>query len=119
MVVEPEPAIVLLEVVYTQEDIIRKIKEVFPEDPETAVKIARCESGLRIEVQSGHTLSYGREQSFGLFQVHAPHWEKTAKQLGYEDYRTNLDHNLSLARYIYDSAGKKWTPWSCFTKKMI
>jgi hypothetical protein len=120
--VEVEPVIaevVLIEVVYTKEDIIRKIKETFPEDPETAVLIAKCESGLRIEVQSGHTLSYGREQSFGLFQVHSPHWEKTAKRLGYEDYRTDIDDNLALARHIYESAGNSWQPWSCYTKKMI
>jgi len=117
--VAEEPKEVLLEVTYTQDDIIRKIKETFPEDSETAVKIAKCESGLRIVVQSQHTLSYGQERSFGLFQIHALDWQHAAERLGLEDYRTDINDNLALARHIYEVAGKRWTPWSCYTKGMI
>jgi len=114
-----EPVEVLVKVIYTEEDIIRKIKETFVEDPQTAVKIARCESGLRIKIQSQHQLSYGQERSFGLFQIHAPDWHKVALKLGYEDYQTDIDDNLAMARYIYDNAGRTWRDWSCYTKKMI
>lgn len=120
--VEPEIVVaeeVLVEVIYTEEDIIRKIKEAFPEDSETAVKIARCESHLVIDIQSHHVLNGQREQSFGIFQIHSPSWDKVAKKLGYEDYRTDLGDNLAMARYIYDNAGKSWRDWSCYTKKMI
>lgn len=116
---ETQYEIVLLEVETTEEYIIKRIKQTFPEDSETAVKVARCESGLRVEIQSQHQLSYGQERSFGLFQIHAPDHEATAKRLGYGDYKTDLDQNLLMARYIYESAGKRWTPWSCYTKKMI
>lgn len=118
-ITEVVPVEVQIEVTYTTEDIVRKIKETFPEDPETAVKIARCESGLNIEVQSQHILSYGQERSFGLFQIHEPAHHKTALRLGYENYQTDIDDNLAMARHIYDSAGKRWTAWSCYTKKMI
>lgn len=108
-----------IEIVYTKEDIIRKIKETFPETPETAVAVAKCESGLRIEIQSHHQLSYGQERSYGLFQVHAPDWEHVAQRLGLEEYKTDLEDNLAMARHIYEVAGKRWTPWSCYTKGMI
>lgn len=113
------PEVVMIEVETTEEYIIKRIKQTFPEDSETAIKIARCESGLRVEIQSQHQLSYGQERSFGLFQIHAPDHEATAQRLGYEDYKTDLEDNLAMARYIYEQSGKKWTAWSCYTKKMI
>lgn len=116
---EELPKEVRIEVVYnwTPERIEEEIRKVFWEDPDTAVKIAKCESGLDADIQSHHTLSYGREQSFGVFQIHAPDHDKSAKRLGFENYQTDVLDNLHMARYIYDSAGKKWTPWSC--RKMI
>ena len=114
------PEEVIIEVVFDW-DITRvkeEIVKMFPEDSATALKIAACESGFRM-IQSNHVLSYGREESFGYFQVHARAWEKTAIRLGLEDYKTNPRQNLEMARYIYDNAGKRWTPWMCFTKKMI
>lgn len=119
IVIEEPPKVVMIEVVYTEEDIIRKIREAFPETPETAVAIAKCESGLDVDIQSHHTLSYGREQSFGLFQIHAPAWDKKAHALGYTKYRTDVEDNIAMARYIYEQSGKRWTAWSCYTKKMI
>jgi len=114
------PEEVIIEVVFDW-DIARvkeEIVKMFPEDSATALKIAACESGFRM-IQSNHILSYGREESFGYFQVHARAWEKTAIRLGLEDYKTNPRQNLEMARYIYDSAGKRWNPWMCYTKKMI
>jgi len=110
---------VLVEVVYTREDIIEKIKAAFPEDPETAVKVAICESHLVPDIQSHHVLNGIREESFGLFQIHAPSWHKVALKLGLEDYRTSIEENIAMARYIYTSGGNSWQPWSCYSKKMI
>jgi hypothetical protein len=120
-VVQPVEIEVQLEVVYNwdKEKIIEEIKKAFPEDPQTAVKIAKCESGLIVDIQSNHVLSYGREESFGLFQIHAKAWDEKAKQLGYEDYKTSPRDNIDMARYIYEQSGKKWSAWSCFTKGMI
>ena len=118
---EELPQEVRIEVVYnwTPERIEEEIRTVFHEDPDTAVKIAKCESGLVADIQSNHTLSYGRERSFGLMQIHAPAWHTKAVALGYDDYQTDVLDNLHMARYIYEQAGKRWTPWSCYTKKMI
>jgi hypothetical protein len=116
-----EPKEVRIEVIYdwTPERIEQEIRTVFWEDPDTAVKIAKCESGLVADVQSNHTLSYGRERSYGLMQIHAPAWHTKAVALGYDDYQTDVLDNLHMARYIYEQAGKRWTPWSCYSKKMI
>jgi len=122
-VVAPAPVEVevRLEVVYNwdKEKIIEEIKKAFPEDPETAVKIVKCESNFIVDIQSKHQLSYGREQSFGLFQIHAIVWDRKAKQLGYGDYKTSPRDNIDMARYIYTSGGNSWRPWSCWSKGMI
>ena len=118
---QKEEVIVQLEVVYNwdREKIISEIEKAFPEDPKTAIRIAKCESGLIVDIQSRNQLSYGREESYGLFQLHSKAWDKKAKDLGYEDYRTSPRDNIDMARWIYVQSGKKWTPWSCYTKKMI
>jgi hypothetical protein len=113
------PREVRIEVNWTKETIEQEIKNTFPEDPEIAVKIAKCESGLIPDIQSQHTLSYGQERSYGIFQIHAPDWNTRAIELGFEDYKTDVKDNLKMARYIYESSGKKWTAWSCYTKRMI
>jgi hypothetical protein len=114
-----EPKEVILEVVYTEESIIKRIEAAFPEDPITAVKIARCESHLIPDIQSHHMLNGARERSFGLFQIFSPVWHDTAIKLGLEDYRTSVEENIAMARYIYTSGGNSWQPWSCYSKGMI
>lgn len=110
---------------WTTERIDKEIRDTFPEDPETAIKVARCENAFKSRggydagVQSGHTLSYGRERSYGIFQIHAVDWDQTALKLGYDNYKTDPGDNIKMARYIYDKAGKKWRDWTCYTKKMI
>lgn len=117
-----EPKEVQIEVVYdwTKERIIKEIEATFPEDPKTAVKIAICESNLKIGIQSHHIGADGQqERSFGIFQIHAPSWHKTAMRLGYVNYQTDVLDNLKMARYIYDNADQNWRDWSCFSKRMI
>ncbi len=112
MVVPPKKE-ARIEVVYTKEGIERKIRETFHEAPNTAVAIAKCESGLDEDIQSYHVLSYGREQSFGIFQIHAKDHDKTAKRLGYENYRTDVEDNIKMARYLYDRRGN-FKDWTCY-----
>lgn len=125
MVETPKPEIVLIRPEWTDSYVEEQIRRVFPEDPETAIKIARCENGwnkkrgYKVDIQSQHTLSYGQEESYGIFQIHARDWDKTARQLGYDKYRTEPEDNIAMARYIYEKAGKRWGDWSCYTKKMI
>jgi len=118
---EPQPKEIQIRIVttWTKERIEEEIRATFPEAPNTAVAIAKCESGLVQNVQSAHQLSYGREESFGLMQIHARDWDDDAQRLGYVNYKTDVRENLKMARYIYDQAGKRFTPWSCYTKHMI
>ena len=104
---------VRIEIVYSKEGIEQLIRKTFPEAPNTAVAIAKCESGLKAEIQSHHTLSYGREQSYGVFQIHAKDHDKKAKSLGFENYKTQVDDNVSMARYLYDQRGN-FKDWTCY-----
>jgi hypothetical protein len=108
-----EPREVRLEVVYSKEGVERKIREVFPEAPNTAVAIAKCESGLKADIQSHHILSYGREESFGVFQIHAKDHDRTATRLGFEGYKTQVEDNILMARHLYDSRGN-FKDWTCY-----
>lgn len=112
---EPEEVVVQLEVKieWTKERIEQEIRTVFHEAPNTAVAIFKCESGLRADIQSHHTLSYGREESFGVTQIHARDWHKKAIALGFENYRTDPGDNLKMARHIYDGRGN-FKDWSCY-----
>jgi len=107
------PKEVQIEIVYSKESIEQLIRETFPEEPNTAVAIAKCESGLDADIQSHHILSYGREESFGVFQIHAKDWDTKANKLGFEDYRTDVKDNVLMARYLYEARGN-FKDWSCF-----
>jgi hypothetical protein len=108
-----EKILIEVKIDWTKERIEQEIRTVFHEEPNTAVAIAKCESGLNADIQSHHTLSYGREQSFGIFQIHAKDHDKTAKRLGFEDYRTNVEDNVAMARFLYDSRGN-FRDWTCY-----
>lgn len=111
-VVEDQPQVVRLEVIYNwdKDRIKDEIRQLFPESPELAVAIAQCESNFKM-VQSNHILHYGREESFGIFQIHARAWHEKAVTLGYENYQTDIRDNLNMARWIYEQHG--WRPWTC------
>ena len=115
----PQEVELIVVINWTKERIEKEIRNTFPERPEIALAIAKCESGLVADIQSGHTLSYGRERSFGIFQAHEPDWGHVATRLGLHDWRTDPAENIKLARHIYESAGNSFSPWSCYSKKMI
>ena len=54
---------------------------------------------------------YGREQSFGVFQIHAKAWEGTAVSIGLPDYKDDVEQNIQMARYVYEVSG--WSAWTC------
>ena len=115
---EVKLVVVPTKIEWTRERIIEEIRATFPEAPNTAVAIADCESSFKM-VQSHHIQPYGREESFGIFQIHARAHHGNAVRLGYGDYQTDPGDNIKMARHIYDSAGKRFTPWTCYTKGMI
>jgi len=108
-----QPKEVLIEVKYSKEGIERLIRETFTEAPNTAIAIAKCESSLISNAQSHYVQSYGREESFGIFQIHARDWDATAKKLGYGNYRTDVEDNIKMARYLYQARGN-FKDWTCY-----
>lgn len=99
----PEP----VEEDWTQERIIALIRDTFPEDPERAIAIARCESGLRPD-------AVGPTQDGGVFQIHIPSHGKRLEELGF-DIWDPVD-NVKFARMLYDE--QEWQPWVCHTKQL-
>lgn len=118
VVVEPQKVLIEVRIDWTKERIEEEIRRVFPEMPDIAVAVARCESGLVADVQARATLSYGREQSFGIFQIHARDHHKTAVRLELGDYKTDPADNIAMARHIYDNriahGGYPFQDWSCY-----
>ena len=96
-----------------RDNIVAYIREMFPEAPRTAVAVAYAESGMRM-VQSDHMQPYGREESFGLFQIHAKAWEAEAKRVGLTNYKTDIEQNIKMARHVYEQAGNSFSPWSVY-----
>lgn len=103
------------------ENVKALIRSVFKEDPSTAVEVARRESQFIMQqskhrytarnVPEGYSVG-DREQSFCVFQIHAPVHDKKAQELGYGDYRTNIESCVKMAYVIYQERG--FHPWSVY-----
>lgn len=106
-----QPQEVPLEVIisWTPERIKQEIRTTFPEAPELAIAIFKCESGL-VPTASSPTSDHG------VTQINAPTWDKRAKQLGYNEYKTDVKQNLAMARHVYEEAGNSFRPWVCARK---
>jgi len=107
-----EPREVLIRVEYTTEGIKRLIRETFPEDAETALKIAACESGYNPEAYNPTNNSHDR----GIFQISDKYHKKTWTEMGYTDMH-DVKQNIEYARVLYEESG--WNHWVCYTRKMI
>lgn len=88
-----------------QPTLEEKIAQVFPEDPETALKIARAESNLNRTAYNPER-HYGCNGSYSIMQVACIHYEERGI---YGNDRFNEDINLQIAREIYEKQG--WRPW--------
>lgn len=87
-------------------DVEWLIRQTFPETPDTAVRVARCESGLDPAAVSPGGANWG------LMQVNVVH-KGLAATMGYSwNQMLQAAPNLAVARAIYDRAGG-WGPWSC------
>lgn len=89
-----------IEVAWTEERIIEKIQETFPEEPDRAVSIAKCESGLNPKAVSP-------TNDHGLMQIN-----KTVHTVEGDIY--DVETNLKYARKLYDERG--FAPWVCHRK---
>ena len=54
-----------------------------------------------------------REQSYCIFQIHEPAHIHTIRKHGLEDYRTNIESCVKMARIVYDERGN-FTAWSVY-----
>lgn len=101
---EEAPREIIIEIIpeeksIEQKSIEQKIRDIFPEDPDRAVKIAKCESGLNPKAVSP-------TNDHGLMQIN-----KSAHKVEGDIY--DVDTNLQFARKLYDESG--WKPWVCNT----
>lgn len=90
-----------------ESDIEWLVRETFPEDPNTAVRIAWCES--RFDPAAG----FPNGPSLGVMQIHWASHSGRVAAMGYT--RADLANpfvNLAVARSIFDESG--WYPWDCF-----
>lgn len=89
------------------ETIEEKIKATFPEDPDTAVRIAKCESGMRPNAFNGSNTNGSTDS--GLMQINSIHGVSKHMLM-------DVDINLAVARVIYERAGNSFSPWVCYKK---
>ncbi len=109
----------------SEDEIIQFIQDTFPEDLETAVNIARCESGLNPQRIGDTTIMTTNEEtgeivgdSIGLFQVRTggQKWNRAARNgMSADAFRQKMKNpqdNIHYARDIYERRG--WSAWySC------
>lgn len=88
------------------------IRKTFPEDPITAIAVARAESGFNpraTNAKDKHKTCYG---SYGIFQVGCVHGHSV-------DVLYDVEANIRIARALYDDAkartGNGWQPWGAYT----
>lgn len=80
-----------------------KIRAAFPEDQETAVAVAKCESQMEVD-RIGDTDFH--KPSVGLFQINQYYHPYST------EYLKNPDNNIKVAKEIKEKGG--WNRWSCF-----
>ena len=96
---------VRIEVVYDEAGIERLIRETFPETPNTAVAIAKAESGLNPKAYNPESHEWCNG-SIGIFQMACVHARKGEKL-------TDVETNIKRARELYLAEG--WDPWGAYT----
>lgn len=84
---------------WTPERIKEEIRQVFPENAETMIAIAKCESGLDRN-------ALGPTNDHGVFQVHLPSHRERVEDIDL----TDPAENIRFARVLYDESGLK--PWN-------
>jgi len=97
-----------VEIDWTAERIEQEIRATFPEEPNTAVAIAKAESGLNANAYNPES-HINCDGSIGVMQIACVHNRHDPEAL------KNVEYNLKVARKIYDAEG--WKPWGAYTNK--
>ena len=87
------------------------IRSTWPEDAQTALAVAQCESGFKQSAYNDKNVTPTYDS--GIFQINSIH-QKRLDELGLDKW--NVEDNIRFARMLYDESG--WQPWVCFTKRM-
>lgn len=82
------------------------IRQVFWEDPVTAVAVAMAESGLNPYALNTRDSHRGCTGSYGIFQIGCLH-ESDPSAL------YDVEYNIRRAKEIYNES--KWQPWGAYT----
>lgn len=102
------------EVMWTTESIEQKIRNTFPLTPNTAVAVAKAESGIHLLATAynpeWHYDRYGNpvcKGSYGVMQIACVHHLESPEAL------FDVEFNLQKAKEIYTEQG--WQPWGGYT----
>ncbi len=93
--------------------MVRLIRETFPEDSQTAIAIAKCESGLSATAYNPKNKNGSVDR--GLFQLNSVH-DASLERMGLDPW--DVEDNVEFARHLYDQRGG-WSDWVCFTHRLI
>lgn len=106
---EEAPRVILIGTTTKEKTIEEKIRDTFPEAPNTAVAIAKCESGLNPNAINNRNKNGTTDG--GLMQINSIH-DKYLDELGLDKF--DVDDNLKFARLLYEERG--FAPWVCYSK---
>jgi hypothetical protein len=101
IVVEKE---VPVEVVRLPDEVEEFVRAVFGKEADNALKVFRCESGLRAQAYNKNT---NGSIDVGVAQINSVHGVP-------KRYLENYKINILVAKQIYDASG--WNPWVCAKK---
>lgn len=90
----------------SKSNIVALIKKNFPEEPHTALAIAKCESGLNPDARNPHNKDGSTDG--GLWQINSVH-DKRLKEMGLDKF--DPEDATKFARMLYDERG--WKDWVC------
>lgn len=95
-----------MEVQTSEPDIEYKIRQAFPDNHETMIAIAECESGLRQDIVSP-------TNDYGLFQINEASWDSVANTMEL-DYKSSIDDNITMAQHVLEVQGLE--AWVCYSR---
>jgi len=109
---KPVEVLIEVEIDWTKERIIKEIRDTFPENPNTFVNIAKCESNF---LPSAHNPTNGSHDG-GIYQISQKYHGKELKEMGLDPYK--VEDNLKFARLLYEEQGLAPWVWSkhCWNK---
>ena len=97
----------------SRSEVEARVRASWPEDPETAVRVATCESDVgehpttyALDAENGGPMQLNRATWEGYF------WERYG--WSWERVVTDLDIHFAAAREVFERGGG-WFPWSCWS----